>query len=126
MSAEASEITPRPEQVEPPKLESCQCAVGLFNQLRQMVARGDVLRDWFAKQLAERRCTASYRVDFEGGEFCETKPFWDEKLDPQLRELLKALLFSGGVSLHVREGRMVETALWETYEVRGVSEKAKH
>jgi hypothetical protein len=114
-SAGANEISPRPEQVEPPKLEGCGCAVGLFNQLRQRVARGEVLREWFAKQLADRQVTASYRVDFEAGEFCETKPFWEEKLDGVVRELVAGLKFSGGISLHVRRGQAAGTALWETY-----------
>jgi hypothetical protein len=90
-------------------------------QLRQKVARGEVLREWFAKQLADRQVTASYRVDFEEGEFCETKPFWEEKLDGGVRELVAALKFSGGISLHVRKGQVWATAVWETFEVRGES-----
>jgi hypothetical protein len=111
---EAAEINPRPEQVEPPKLEGCACAVGLFNQLRQKVARGEVLDRWYQGWLAREECTVSIDVRFELGQ-----PWPDNTRDARavlnkdLLRLIEALLFSGQVSVLVYEGRVVGSLLTE-------------
>lgn len=141
MEVEAeAEGSPRPETVHPPRVKHCNCEVGLFKQLREMVARGEALARDFLADAAKDRICASLDVRFVAGQVTgmtvtdatgkaeaislgdriEVHAIrkgrgWGEFVREDLLKLAEALLFSGQVSVFMYQGRMSGSLYSETF-----------
>ncbi|MGH9859167.1 MAG: hypothetical protein ACRD5F_03980, partial [Candidatus Acidiferrales bacterium] len=109
------EQSPRPERVHPPRTKSCNCEVGLFKQLREMVARGEVLDRSFVAGAAEEACSAAFVVEFADGQVQESGRDWDRLLNPAVRKLAGALMFSGKIAVLMVGGRIMGSDYTEVF-----------
>ncbi len=114
LEAEA-EGSPRPETVHPPRVKNCNCDMGLFKQLREMVARGEVMERSFMAAAADAQNSAAFCIEFEHGRLQDDGREWQVRVNPELKKLAEVLMFSGKFEVLMVGGRVVSTGYVEDF-----------
>lgn len=105
----------RPETVHPPRVKDCNCEVGLFKQLRETVARGEVMERSFLAAAADEQRSGAFYIEFEHGQLQDNGRDWRGQMNEELRKLAEALMFSGKFSVLMVGGQMLGTGYWEDF-----------